>query len=297
MSFQVDAGFIKQYHSVIEVLLQQMDSRFAGKVREESQESEEQFWDQLGATEADEITERFGDSPQKDVPHARRRVTLRFFDTGDFVDRIDEVKLLIDPKSRYVQAFVMALNRKKDDVVISKFFAAANTGKEGATLVNHATNSPQGNSNVIPVNFDGANTDMTIKKLIRARQVLEEFENEENQTWNIATTAHQRSSLLNSIEVTSRDFNDAQALVNGKISQFLGFDFVKSERLLKTGNNRRIPVWVKDGMLLANGINIETEIAKRGDKRFSWYAYARGGWGSTRMQEGKVLEILCDETA
>jgi len=292
MSFQIDTAFVKQYHSNIEMLLQQKESRFRGKTRQEAQNGEEQFWEQVGVIEAQETNTRFADSPQMDVPHARRRVTLRNFDIGDFIDKFDEVKLLIDPSSSYVTSFVSALNRKVDAVVIDSFFGTAYTGKAGTTQVSFPT------GNQIAVNYDGANSDLTVKKLIRAGELLESYENDRgDEPWYIATAAHQRASMLNSIEVTSRDFNDAQALVNGKISQFLGFEFIRSEKLSVDGSiYRRVPVWAKSGILLALARDIETYIVRRWDKRGAWYAYAAMQAGATRMQENKVLEIKCDET-
>jgi hypothetical protein len=48
-------------------------------------------------------------------------------------------------------------------------------------------------------------------------------------------------------------------------------------------------------MKLGIGVEPVSRISERPDKRFSTYVYWRGRFGATRMQEPKVLEILCDE--
>src|SRR5262245_62246576 len=118
MSDQIGTALVKQFNSNIYVLLQQKASRLRSCVREEPMNSEEQFFEQVGTGTANEITTRFGDSPVNSQPHDRRRVTLRFFDSGEFIDKIDKVRMLIDPQNVYVQNIGSALGRCLDDVLL-----------------------------------------------------------------------------------------------------------------------------------------------------------------------------------
>ena len=292
MSFQITTAFVRQYHANIERLLQQRGSRFRMCVRTEGQSSEQQFWEQIGSVEAALITTRHGDSPQVDTPHDRRRTTLSFYDVGDMIDKVDKVQMLIDPSSTYVQNFVDALNRKLDDTVIAAFFGVANTGKEGTT----STTFP--GANVINEDFGVANSGMTIAKLIEARRLLKSYHNDPSEDeWYVAWTAKEEADLLNTTQATSADYASVKALVRGDIDTFMGFKFVHSERLLTSAGGggattvNRCPVWTKQGLLLAIGMDITARVAERPDKRFSWYAYANAGFGAVRMQENKVIEI------
>lgn len=292
MSFQIDTAFVKQYHDNIERLLQQRGSKFRGKSRQESQNSEEQFWEQVDLIEATEVSDRHGDSPLMETPHSRRRVTLRQFEVGELIDKFDKVKMLIDPTSTYIQNFVDALNRKYDDVFIAAATGTAYTGKSGGTAT--AFDSAY----QVSASFGGAASNLTINKLIEAQRLLTAAQNDPDlQTWYLALTSSQKASLLKTTQVQSADYNTVRALVRGEINTFMGFEFVHSERLLKSGNNRSVLAWVKDGMLVSTGMDIQTEVARRPDKRFSMYAYAAMAVGAVRMQEPKVVEILCDETA
>jgi len=308
MSYQIDTAFVKQYHDNVEFLLQQKPSKFRSAVRVESQQGEEAFWDQIGAQVMQEVSVRYGDSPQNDTPHSRRRVTLRSFDQGDFIDTFDKVKLLIDPSSSYLTAFTYAANRQTDDVLIGRtaeftvddvtvnggFFGTAYTGKQGTTTVAF----PSDNQIDVDFSTSGTTSNHTINKLIEARRLLLSLHNDpELETWYHAIAASQLASLLKTTQVTSSDYNSVKALVRGELDTYLGFKFIHSERLLKDSSGyRRLPVWVKSGMLLSIGKDITTQIAPRPDKKFNWYAYILIMLGCTRMQENKVIEIKADET-
>ena len=292
MSQQIDTARVKQYHDNIERLLQQFGSKFLGKTRQETQNSEEQFWEQLGSVEAAEITNRHGDSPQVDTPHDRRRVTLRFYDVGDMIDKVDKVQMLIDPGSTYVQNFVSALQRKRDDTIIAAMFGTAYTGKAGATSTTFTA------GNIVSEDFGTANSGMTVAKLVEAKRLLMSYENDfEMEPAYAALKAKEFADLLGTTQVTSTDYNSVRALVKGEINSFMGFEFIHSERLLTGGGAggattvNRCPFWMKSGVLHAVGAEITTEIERRADKRFNWYAYAMAGFGAVRMQENKVLEV------
>jgi capsid protein len=292
MSFQITTAFVKQYHGIVEMLVQQKGSRLRECVRQEAQNSEEQFWEQIGPTDAQEIVTRHGDSPLVSTPHDRRRVTLQFFDWGDMIDSIDRVQMLIDPANPYAQNAAYALGRKLDDIIIASQFGTAFTGKAGTT----STTFPAGQQ--VAVNFGGANSGLTVAKLIEARRLLlaANVDVDMEQLY-IAVTAKQLANLLSTTQVTNADYNTVKALVKGEVDSFMGFTFKYTERLLTDGSGyRRVPVWAKSGILLAVNPDITTRVVERSDKRFSTYVYAKMGAGAVRMQESKVIEIKCDET-
>ena len=79
MSFEITTAFVEQFEGNIDLLSQQMDSRFAGAVRDENQTGETAFFEQVGPTDVEEATSRHDDTPRMDTPHARRKVVLRTF--------------------------------------------------------------------------------------------------------------------------------------------------------------------------------------------------------------------------
>ena len=58
MSFQITTAFVNQFGANIDLLSQQKDSRFMGRIRMESQTGEIGFYEQIGATAAVEIADK-----------------------------------------------------------------------------------------------------------------------------------------------------------------------------------------------------------------------------------------------
>ena len=294
MSFTVDTAYVNQYRSNISILVQQKGSRLRPFVRFEPQNAEFEFYDRIGATEAQEITGRHQDTPLVSTPHDRRRVGLRDFDWADLIDRQDRLRMLADPTSAYTLNAVYAMGRRMDDVVIQAAFEAAQTGKLGTTQVAF----PAGN--IIPVNYveTGApvNSNLTIGKLRRAKALLDSFENDPDEARIMTVTANSLHSLLRNTEVTSADYNTVKALVEGKIDTFMGFRFVRTQRLLTNASGHRMHMaWVRPALLLAVSQEPMVDIGPRRDKRNSNQVYVSMGLGATRMEEEGVIQILVDE--
>jgi len=307
MSFQVDTAFVKQFNATVYMLLQQMGSKFRACVTEETMNGEEQFFEQIGPVQAEEVTTRHGDSPLISTPHDRRRITLRFFDWGDMIDNFDKVRMLIDPTSPYTQNAVRALGRAIDDVltgttsassgestitydsnagVAGVFYGTAFTGKTAATQVTF----PAGQK--IAVNFGGTNVGVTIPKLIESRRLFAKGNVDlDMETMYAAISSRGLADLLNTTQVTSADFNSVRALVGGDVNSLLGYSIIRSERIPQDGTSWLYPVWAKSGVKLGVAKDIQTEVARRPDKRFSYYVYASMGVGGVRMEEPKVVQI------
>ena len=112
----------------------------------------------------------------------------------------------------------------------------------------------------------------------------------------IAVGPNQIEALLNNTTVTSSDFNTVKALVQGDIDTFLGFKFIVTNRLAKSGDNRTCFAWAEDGLALGVGKDIMARVDERADKGYATQVYYCMSIGATRMEEEKVVQILCDES-
>lgn len=288
MSNQIPTAMVKQYHDSVEMLVQQEGSVIRGTVREETQQAEEQFWEQVAPTAAQKIQNRHGDSPQVNSVHDRRGVSLEFFDWGDYADKIDKVRILIEPTGAYAKNAAYALGREIDVIALAAMLGSARTDKTGSTLVA----LPAGN--VVALNFGGTNVGLTVAKLIEAKRLMKKANvNLKFEDLHIAISATQEADLLNTTEVTSQDYNSVKALVRGDVDTFLGITFEHTELVALSGTTRQVPLYAKSGLLLAVAPDISTSIVQRWDKRGSWYVYAMFGAGAVRMQEPKVMRIDC----
>ncbi len=144
----------------------------------------------------------------------------------------------------------------------------------------------------------GPNSRLNVAKIRAVKELMEanhiDFEMEQA---FIGITAKDHSALLNEIQIIGRDFKNGEApiLVNGRVTEFLGFQFIQSElieTLLAGINEVTLPVWVKSGMHFGTWNDITTDVSQRKDIRgLPWQAYVYGTFGATRLEENKVYAI------
>jgi hypothetical protein len=286
MSTQITTAFVQQFGSNVELLSQQMGSRLRSAVSEESVTGEKAFFDQIGSTAAQKRTSRHGSTPLMETPHSRRMVTMDEYEWADLIDSADRVRMLADPTSAYAQSAANAMGRSMDDVIIAAATGSASTGKSGST----STALPAGNI------VAHGSADMTIAKLLSAKEILDNADVDPSIKRYIAVAPAQISALLGITSVTSSDFNTVKALAQGQVSSFLGFEFITSTRLAVASNIRTCFAWAEDGIKLGVGKDIVSKIDERADKSYSTQVYYCAQFGATRMEEDKVVSILCDES-
>jgi hypothetical protein len=286
MSVQITTAFVNQFSSNIQMLSQQMGSLLRNAVDVETVNGEKAFFDQVGSAAAVLRTTRHADTPLIDTPHSRRMVTMSDYEYADLIDDQDKVRLLVDPTSTYARAAAAAMGRAMDDVIISAALGTSLTGKDGTT------STPFDSNNQIAVGAAG----LTLAKLIEAKEILDSNDVDPSIPRYIAVSPKQITNLLDDPEVTSADYNTVRALVKGELDTYVGFKFVTTNRLgLDGSGDRRCFAWAMDGIKLAVGKEPTARIDERADKSYATQVYYCMSVGATRMEEAKVVEILCDE--
>lgn len=313
MSNQIPQHFVDQFSANVFHLSQQKGSRLQAAVRNESQRGKAAFWDRIGQVTAIKRTGRHQDTPQLDTPHSRRRVTLEDYIYSDLIDNPDKIRSLNDPTNDYVQAAVWALGRAKDDEIISSALGDAFAGQSGGTAVALPNSQKIAGSDGVTA----AGVNLNVRTLRRVKEKFMANDVDESIPMFLACTSSQIFSLLGETEVTSSDFNTIRALVRGEVDQFMGFTFIRTERLpraaaattftlathavgagagsLPAATSRRCIAWAMDGLLLSTGQEVRARVSERDDKMFSTQVFAEQGVGSVRMEEEKVVEVIVNE--
>jgi hypothetical protein len=286
MSTQITTAFVQQFGSNVELLSQQMGSRLRSAISEESVTGEKAFFDQIGSTAAQKRTSRHGDTPLMETPHSRRMVTMDEYEWADLIDAADKVRLLADPTSAYARSAANAMGRAMDDVIITAATGSASTGKSGST----STALPA--ANIVA----HGSADMTVAKLLSAKEILDNADVDPSIKRYIVVAPAQITALLGITSVTSSDFNTVKALAQGEVNSFLGFEFITSTRLAVASSIRTCFAWAEDGIKMGVGKDIVSKIDERPDKSYSTQVYYCAQFGATRMEEDKVVSILCDES-
>ena len=110
-------------------------------------------------------------------------------------------------------------------------------------------------------------------------------------------SANQLSDFLNIAEVKSSDYNSIKALVQGEVDTYLGFKFIRSERLgLDGDSNRQVLAFCQSAIGLAVGSEISTKISERADKNYATQVFLSMTIGATRIEDEKMVEIACTES-
>lgn len=286
MSTQITDVFVQQYSQNVMTLAQQRGSRLRDAVRVESHTGKAAYYDRVGATFAVKRTTRHGDTPRIDLPHSRRRVTLVDYDWADLIDNADRVRLNGDPSAHYVMAAAFAMGRAIDDEIVAAATGDAYAGESGQTAVSLP------GTQVVPAGSAG----LTIDKLLLAKEMLDANDVDPDEPRYIAVTARQVSNLLSTTEVKSADYNTVRALAQGQLDSFLGFKFIRTQRLTtNAAGARRVFAWAQTGLLLSVGAEPVAKITERPDKNYSTQVYFSMSVGATRMEEERVVEIPCIE--
>lgn len=309
MSIEITKAMVNQFSANVFHLSQQKGSRLRNLVRNESQKAEAAFHDRIGSVSPQKKTGRHADTTYQDTPHSRRKITLEDYFFADLVDKEDKIRILQNPESEYTQAAMNSLGRGMDDEIIAAAVGSSYSGKAGGTAVVLPNTQKLGA-------FDGTSTvgvGLNVKTL---RAVKKKFKSNEagDSDLNFCFDADQEDSLLGETEVTSSDYASVKALVQGDVDTFMGFKFVRSERLLVTAaattasvtdgsvgtSGQTIPLgstrcfaWQKEGLLLAIGQDMQAKLDIMPSKHYAVQVYASMGIGSTRLEEEKVIEVIC----
>ena len=292
MSLQVTTAFVEQYRSNVFHLVQQKGSRLRESVMIEAVRGKNAFFEQIGSVAARKRPSRHADTPQLDTPHARRRVSLIDFDWADLIDNEDKVRMLIDPTSQYAQAASWAMGRAMDDEIIAAADGTAFTGVDGSTSTVFDTN------NIVAVTVGpGGDTGLNVAKLRAAKEILDANEVDPDEKRFVVLNAKQLFNLLGETETTSSDFNTVKALVNGEIDTFLGFNFMRTERIgVDSSADDKVLFYSQGGITLGVGQEPMARITERADKNHATQVFYSMAIGATRMEEAKVGFMACDPT-
>lgn len=302
MSTNIVTFYVQQYAKVLNPLVQQNGSRLRKFVTEDKYVGQAGSpVEQVGAVAMQPVTQRYGPMQRVDAATDRRWVYPSDYDLPQLFDNFDKLRLLIDPKGKFVTNAANAANRQYDDLIIAALGGTAQTGVSGQNAIALPA------AEVVSVQQGAtAPTGLTVAKLRQAKLILlqnEALSNDEGDPGNpqdglvCVAGARQLDNLMAEAQVISHDFNSAPVLEDGRIKRFLGVQFVRSERLPtgtddQAGTSTKVFMWQREGMHLGIWNDISTNISQRHDLQSEpWQAYVFMTAGATRLEEKRVTQI------
>lgn len=309
MSSFITEAFVSQFNSNVMHLSQQQGSRLEKTVKKVSIKGKIEYFDRVGQVAAIKKTGRHSSTPQLDTPHSRRSVTTDDYQWADMIDEEDKIRMLIDPTSDYAMEAAWAFGRVKDDVIIAAAVGNAYSGTQG----DNAATVSLPNAQRYAANDGASFSNLNVITLRAVKRMMDAKEVPDGKRY-MAVGSSQIDSLLSLTQVTSADYANVKALVQGDVNSFMGFEFIRTERLpvepagttaspttgvVGAGSSvtgfRKCFAYTQSALILAVGQDFMTKIDVRPDKSYATQIYARMSIGATRMEEEQVVEVLCKE--
>jgi Phage capsid protein len=295
MPDNITVASVQQYKANVELLLQQKESRLRGAVSTGSHVGKAaSVVEQFGSATAQLKVGRHSDTPLLDLSQDKRWVFPADYEWASLIDHQDKLRMIIDPTSPYAMAGASAMNRAIDDVILTAIFGTNYTGENGTTTESFGTVGSGAYD--VGVNTGGTASALNVAKLQNAiRLLITANKGELMEPVYGAISGYEHDSLLKEMQVVNKDYGNSAVLVDGRISRFMGIDYILTERLTVTSGNRLVPIWLKSGVYLGTWEDINTQVSQRPDKSYAWQVYLAMTLGATRTQLGKQIRINCDD--
>jgi hypothetical protein len=296
MPDNITVASVQTYKANVELLLQQQDSRLAGKVTTGAYVGKAaSVVEQFGEATAVQKTNRHGDTPLLDISQDKRWVFPSDYEWASLIDNPDKLRMIIDPTSPYAAAGAAAMQRVKDDIILAAMFGTNYTGENGTTAESFGT--VDSGTYDVAVATGGTASALNVAKLqLAIRKLITANKGELMEPVFGAISSYEHDSLLKEIQIVNKDYGNSAVLVDGSVKRFMGIDFTLTERLtVNSSGNRLIPIWLKSGMHLGVWNDMNVQVGPRADKSYATQVYLAMTLGATRTQLGKIIRVGCDD--
>lgn len=287
-------------------MAQQTNHRLAGCYTQESIQGESKRFDIIGSQTyaMRQVTSRAQKSEPSDVPSAFYWVRPRPYDKTTWIDQFDKILLgqLGDPTSPTVAQHAIAAARQKDIILFAGLGGTRYTGAQGTTTqVLPTTGGALGTGQTIAVTYGsgGANSGLQLAKLTAASFIMDYNDvNEEGRY--LAYSARELNNLITNVDqVNNVLYNDVRALRDGRIRDFMGFQFKRTQLTpFASGSTtiRNCYAWQKDYLVMGMGEDVSTKIDTLPTQSQATQVYTCLLMDATRSEDEGVVQIACDNS-
>jgi len=297
MPITIPAAYIETFESNVRQLAQQKISKLRTAVTEVNKQSEKHNWDRLAASSA-----RLKDTPRKVSPAggngsgavgstdglgwSRRNTVIKVYDTGEVIEPEDIVQMLIDPKSASTENLVMNMSRQVDDIIITAATGAAADGAGGTVAFPAAQIVKAGYASEISLDI-----------ILEVDEKFYENDVDPDEPRFFVIGPKQRRKLLQLIEVTSSDFQARQALATGYLPDFMGFNWIVSNRLnVPAADQLDCLAFTRKALGLHVAGDISSRVAERPDMSFAWQVYLMLQMDCVRVEDEHIVKFEAKDT-
>jgi hypothetical protein len=276
MSTTLDQAFIKQFEREVHESYQRMGSKLRSTVRTiPNVNGSTAVFQKVGRGTAS-TKSTHGMVPVMNLDHSHVEVALQDYYAGDWVDRLDELKINIDERQIIASAGAYALGRKTDDLII----AALESVPSGQIIAD-------------------ANVGLNLSKIMNALETLGEADVPDDGQRFAVVGWKQWSELLQLEEFASADYigqGDLPYQATTQAKFWLGTYWIPHSGLPVNSSDIRSCFWYhKTAIGHAAASDVQTDISWHGD-RAAHFVNNMMSQGAALIEAKGVVEILCDET-
>jgi hypothetical protein len=296
MPITIPAAYIETFESNVRQLAQQKISRLRMSTTEVNKQSEKHNWDRLAASaarlksSARMVSPSGGDGSgavgsTDGLTWSRRNTVIKVYDTGEVIEPEDIVQMLIDPKNASTENLVMNMARQVDDIIIT---AATGVAADGA-----------GGTVAFPVGqvVGDYSTEISLDFILEVDEKFYENDVDPDEPRFFVIGPKQRRKLLQLIEVTSSDFQARQALATGYLPDFMGFNWIVSNRLnVPTTDQLDCLAFTRKALGLHVAGDITSRVAERPDMSFAWQCYLMLQMDCVRVEDEHIVQAKLADT-
>lgn len=296
MTDQIDTALAIQFADQVHLNGQQMKTRTRDKVKVVPMSTNDMTVETLDSLEAVEITSRHQKTVGQDIVHGRRRLRMREFRATIYLDKKDELSVLIDPERNYAGAVAKAMYKQFDRITLEAALASVYTGREMTTLISAATDG------VLTVD---ATAGLTYEKLLEIEQNFmdREIGVDLEEDMYLAISGEEHTDLMQETELTSGDFSREYVVEKGKIVRAAGIQLTHfggkiNNPILQVsaGNVRSCVAWASDAIQVGLAKEAEIETTRRGDLNMTKQVQASMFLGAVRKEGSRVQLVNTTRT-
>jgi hypothetical protein len=269
MATSIDQAFIKQYEREVHMAFQRRGSQILPTVRRKPNVTGTTTTFQKAAKGAATTKSRHGTITPMNIVHTNVTATMADFYAGDWVDKLDELKINIDERRVLSESGAWALGRKIDNQLATTLNTTSNTIAHGSAA-------------------------LTLAKIQEAFWTLGENDVfESGKTWFI-TGFNGWSDLLGIEQFASADYVDSNfpSLDGVEMKRFFGINFFPTEATAdqKSGSTYLSFMYHEDSVGYGMNSNITADITWHGDRASHFVNHWMSG-GSVMIDDNGVIEV------
>ncbi len=273
MATSISQAFVKQFEREVHEAYQRMGSKLKGTVRSINNiKGSTAVFQKVGKGTAS-TKSTHGMVPVMNLDHSSIECLLQDYYAGDWVDRLDELKVNIDERQVIANAGAYALGRKTDEMIISSLASAA--------------------QNLIPATATG----LTKDKVLEAFEILGEADIPDDGQRFAIVGWKQWSDLLKINEFGNSDYigSDELPWKGTQAKSWLGTTWIPHSGLPDNGAGVRSCFWFhKTAIGHASGSDVQTDISWHGD-RAAHFVNNMMSQGAALIDANGVVVVDCTE--